>query len=111
MFQTLSISLLITLVVELLFSLAVRLRNRHDLLLICAVNCLTNPAAVFIHYRILYRTNWNLTITTILLETAVIIAEALLLWRFARAINNPILFSASANILSFSIGKLINAFF
>ncbi|NMA12512.1 MAG: hypothetical protein GX933_04920 [Chloroflexi bacterium] len=111
MLRIFGLSLLITVTTELLFAFAAGLRDRDDLLLVCIVNCLTNPIAVFIHHHILFRTNWNLTITVALLETAVIAAEAIFFVRSVKTIKKPVLFSLTANLLSFSAGEMISAFF
>jgi len=100
--SALGISLALTLVFELAFSLICGIRGRCDLLLVLLVNVLTNPAAVLIYH--LYPPAW----IKLPLELAAISVEALYYSRYARGIRHPVLFSIGVNCFSFTLGAVIN---
>ena len=73
---TLLISLGITLVLELGFALAFKLRNKGDLILIAVVNIITNPAVVLLNYLSEQRNQLPHIPIVIALELAAVCVEA-----------------------------------
>lgn len=107
--QGLAISLGITLILELTFSLFWGIRNHHDLWLAVLVNVLTNPIVVFVYYYVrLRRLPLNYGWITIVMEIFAVVTEALLYKKFSRTVQRPWLFSLSANAFSYAVGELIN---
>ena len=97
---TLAISLLLTLLLEEAFALLWGLRGRRELALVALVNCLTNPPVVLLYYA--------LSLPVLLLEAAAVLVE----WRcyrtFSDQLRRPFLFALLANVLSYTVGYLIN---
>lgn len=106
--ETMMISLLLTLLVEELFLLAVGIRKKEDLLLVLLVNVLTNPMVVFLYQAADYYLMVDMRIVTVFLETAAILVEAGYYAKYSRSIRQPLLISAAANLLSYGIGKWIS---
>lgn len=105
----LAISLALTLVLELSYARLWGVRDRHDFLLVAAVNVLTNPIVVFVYYFVWYRRPpVNRGLVTLGMEIWAVVTEALLYRRFARTIKRPWLFALSANAFSYAVGELIN---
>ena len=102
--QSLLISLALTLILELDLALLCKIRDWHDLLLVFLVNLMTNPPVVLTHNLIRLGTP---IVFTIVLEALVVVLEGLCYKYIARSIKHPYLFSAGANILSYSVGLLI----
>lgn len=100
--SALGISLALTLLFELAFSLLCGIRNLRDLLLIILVNAVTNPAVALIYN--LYPSTW----IKIPLELAAISIEALYYIKYSTNISHPILFSIGANCFSFILGTVLN---
>ena len=99
-----AIALFLTIVIELLFALAVRIRNRTDLCIVILAQIVTNPLVVFISNWCLFHTRLHPLIFQIPLEIAAILAEWLIYKSYAKRIARPFLFSLAANLLSYTIG-------
>ena len=108
--KALAISLALTLIFEISFFLAIGKRNKKDLLLVVLVNTLTNPIVVLLYWIIYFNTNWNILLILILLELFAIGTEGFIYRKNAKTINRPFLFSIAANIISFSLGFIIQHF-
>ena len=98
-----TISLLLTLLIELPIAWCMGFRKRSEFILAILVNLLTNPVAVLLHW---------LGIPQIPIEIAVVLTEAgIYLW-FSKdhrwKISHPILLSILANLVSWIIGALIS---
>jgi len=106
----LGISLLLTLLLEVGFYLAVCKRNKKDLLLVVLVNMLTNPIVVLLYWMMYWYTNWNTTVIKIPLELFAIVVEGLYYKKYSAEVKRPLIFSLSANIFSFSTGVLLQQF-
>ena len=104
-FVSLSVSLALTLVLELGFALLWGV-GRRDLSLVALANVLTNPAVVLCHALASLFFPAALLPVTFALETAAILVEG---WLFAGrgGIRFPWGFSICANLFSFSVGLLI----
>lgn len=107
---TLLISLFLTLALETLFCLAVRLRGARNFTLVILVNILTNPAVVLLN-RLLGRIPAlpHALIITVL-ELAAILVEALYYRSRGENIKHPFALSFGANAFSFLTVLLINHF-
>ena len=101
-------SLCITLFFELLAALLWGIRDRKNLVLVCFVNLLTNPIVVFLYYLIWFRTSWNLTLASVILECAAVLVEILMYRKHSKTIQMPILFGILANLFSFFGGEFVN---
>lgn len=105
---TLFISLLLTIVFELLFFILIGIRDRKNMLLVCLVNIITNPPVVLSYYLITTYTNINNSYVKIILELAAILTESYYYKTYALKLKHPYLIAISANIVSFTIGEMIN---
>lgn len=104
MIERLILSLVLTLLFELLYALGWGVRKK-DLLLVFLLNVLTNPLVVLVHNA----TQENgIFLSIILPELAAVTAEAYLLKRCSRNILYPILFAVCVNAFSFLAGLLID---
>ena len=111
MTESLLISLILTVSIEVTLSLLSGLRGEDNIETVIWVNCLTNPVVVGITNSV-YILSQNFiarNIVLAILEIVVIFVEGFL---FKKHINNlkikPYLFSAYLNGLSFGIGLIIN---
>ena len=97
-----TVSLLVTLLLELPIAWCFGLRHKREVLLVVLVNVLTNPAAVLLHF---------LGVPQIPIEIAVIITEAAIYRCFSNdahwKIQHPILLAISANLFSWLMGLVM----
>ena len=110
-FKTLFISLMITLVLELLFCIVAGVRDRKDLFLAVLVNVLTNPFVVSMNYLTLFYTRWNRTLVVGVLEVGAVVVEGICYDKLGRKIKHPYLLSLLANAFSYGTGLVINYIF
>ena len=98
-----------TIMIELIMSLLLGIRNKKDILNVILVNIMTNPLVVSILMYITYNRLFNTTITIIILEIIVIITEVL---TYKKVITfykiNPYVLSLILNISSYFIGRVLN---
>lgn len=106
--QLLLLSLILTILIEVLFAWCYGVRDKKDYLLICLVNVLTNPPVVLIHTWLLVALSYGGFLAKLPLELLAIGIEATLYKKYAKQILNPVIFSIVANVFSFFIGWLIN---
>ncbi len=105
-YSSLGISLLLTLVIELLFALCFRIRGK-DLIIVGLVNVLTNPAVVVLYLLLCrYYCLWDAAVV-IILEIIAFLTEALIYKTVCRSIKRPFLFAFGANAFSYLCGALI----
>jgi len=107
LFSSLGIALITTVLLETGFFLAVGKRDRKDMLLVVAVNILTNPAVVLLYWLAVLYTGFNHILVIGLLEVTAFAAEGRYYQKYGRTFIRPYLFSAAANAVSFGIGLLI----
>lgn len=108
---TLLISLGLTIILELVFALILKIREANDLILVIVVNVITNPAVVLLSYLLLKRTNFPQILVVLVLEAAAVLVEAIYYRRYAEKIKRPFLFSLGANAFSYFIGLFLNIIF
>ncbi|MDR0889789.1 MAG: hypothetical protein LBM28_03965 [Oscillospiraceae bacterium] len=103
----LAVSLALTLALELGFYLLWYRRrfDKKDLLLLVAVNVLTNPPVVLLSYLALRYTGYE--VLTAPLEVLAVLTEGYLYKKYARNIPRPYAFSLAVNAFSFGIGLLL----
>ena len=103
------ICLISTIVIELIMSLLLGIRNKKDILNVILVNIMTNPLVVSILMYITYNRLFNTTISIIILEILVILTEGFT-YKKVLTFNkiNPYILSLILNISSYFIGKLLN---
>ena len=98
-----------TIVIELIMSLLLGIRNKKDILNVILVNIMTNPLVVSILMYITYNRLLNITISIIILEILVILTEG---FTYKKVLTfdkiNPYVLSLILNITSYFIGGLLN---
>lgn len=103
------ICLISTIVIELIMSLLLGIRNKKDILNVILVNIMTNPLVVSILMYITYNRLFNTTISIIILEILVILTEG---FAYKKVLTfdkiNPYVLSLILNISSYFIGELLN---
>lgn len=109
MIANLACSLFLTLIIELIVSIAIGIRKKNDIITIIAVNTLTNPIAVFIATSVEMLGNTILYwITVAIIEIIVFLVEGVILKKFL--IYNKISgfkISLINNLSSYLIGLII----
>lgn len=107
-FHIIEIALFCTIIIELIFGLMLGIREKDDLLTILLVNILTNPLLVSITYLIGLYCGMQ-KIVTYILEVLVIIIEGFIYKKLLYyKKRNPFIISLILNIMSYSIGLVIN---
>lgn len=98
-----------TIMIELIMSLLLGIRNKKDILNVILVNIMTNPLVVSILMYITYNRLFNTTISIIILEMLVILTEG---FTYKKVLTfdkiNPYVLSLILNISSYFIGELLN---
>lgn len=98
-----------TIMIELIMSLLLGIRNKKDILNVTLVNIMTNPLVVSILMYITYNRLFNTTISIIILEILVILTEG---FTYKKVLTfdkiNPYVLSLILNISSYFIGGLLN---
>lgn len=98
-----------TIMIELIMSLLLGIRNKKDILNVILVNIMTNPLVVSIIMYITYNRLFNTTISIIILEILVILTEG---FTYKKVLTfdkiNPYVLSFILNISSYFIGGLLN---
>lgn len=98
-----------TIMIELIMSLLLGIRNKKDILNVILVNIMTNPLVVSILMYITYNRLFNTTISIITLEILVILTEG---FTYKKVLTfdkiNPYVLSLILNISSYFIGGLLN---
>lgn len=106
------ICLICTIIIELIISLIIKVRDKRDLINIILANILTNPIVVTLPFslNILYGIKYYY-ISLITLEILTIIIEGLIYKKYLKYQNiNPYILSLILNISSYVIGLIINRF-
>lgn len=102
--------LLLTIIIELVISLLLGVRDKKDILNIILVNVITNPVVVMSQVLLYLKFGYTIEIIgIIILEILVVFVEGLIYRKvlsFKRI--NPLLLSLILNASSFLIGEIIN---
>ncbi len=106
-FSSLGISLVSTVLLELLLCVLMGYRARRTVLLVVLVNILTNPPVVLCYYLLSVVRGFPEVPVIIVLEFAAVLAEWLCYKFRAGEIKRPFLFSLGLNCFSYFTGLLI----
>lgn len=110
----LAMSLLLTLVIELLVALPFGITKKQSFLVVVLVNVLTNPTVVYTYYVI--TAIWSLTRSTqlwiqLFLELVVILVEASMYAKYTKeqilTIRHPVRYAICANVLAWAAGLVL----
>lgn len=99
---TLTVSLVLTLLLEGLFAFCAGQRTGRRLLLVALVNTLTNPVVVLLHAL------FPSMLLTLFLELSAVLVEGFVYKKCADNIRHPFLFSLAINAFSYFSGELLN---
>ena len=104
--------LLCTIVIEVIFGLIFRIRDKKDILNIVLVNVLTNPIVVSIPVFVMFRYGMQARyIVLIILELLTVLVEGFIYYKVLKYKKiNPFVLSLLLNIASYLIGEVINKF-
>ena len=105
---SMAISLLLTVIIELTAGIILGLRDRQ-LIIILAVNLLTNPTVNVIYHVLCYYTDIHSVIITVALEIIAVTTEWLIYRR--NGFERPFRLSLLLNATSFFTGCLLNIIF
>ena len=106
----LAVSLVATLAFEAGFFWLIGKRGKKDLLLVIAVNVITNPAVVLLYWLAVLYTGINPILVKAALEILAVLTEGFYYKKYGQEIRRPFLFSLAANAVSFGLGMLIQFF-
>ena len=108
MIESLILSLILTVVLELLMSYILGIRSIKDFCVVILVNIYTNPIVVFLSNIVQLMNNVMLYYCSIfILEIGAVVIEALLYKRYLKKTLNPIRVSIYNNIFSFGMGVIL----
>ena len=104
------ISLSMTLVIEVIIAICLKIRDKEDLKVIIFANILTNPVVVFCtNLAFTFGSQITYIVTVIIFEILAVITEYKLYKEFLIfKEKSPIYISIISNIFSFSIGLIID---
>ena len=110
MIESLIVSLVLTIIIELSICLILGIRKKSDIYVVLLVNICTNPIVVYIANCLKLLNNDLLyNIIIVILEIMVVIVEFELYKRYLRIYKkSPFILSLVNNTLSFGIGIIIN---
>lgn len=100
--HALILSLVLTLVLEMLFALVWGVRKK-GLLIVALMNVLTNPAVGTLHFLCVNALGWKV-LPVVILELAAMVVEG---FCCKGVIKRPWLFAVLVNLFSFGIGGLL----
>ena len=110
MILSLVISLGLTIIIELLISFIIGIRNSEDIKVVLWANVLTNPIVVYTANCIkLLNNNLIYNIIVIIMEIMAVIVEYVVFKKYLKfRKKSPIFISSVNNIISFVLGIIIN---
>jgi hypothetical protein len=109
--QVMLISLGLTVVLEVIFVLALKNRDIRLLVLIVLINILTNPPTVLIYTLLTQYGNFSPLYITLGLEMLVIFVEYRYLKSYRENMKYPLWLSIGMNVFSYTAGRIINSIF
>ena len=100
--------LLLTIVIEVLFALLFKVRDRKDILNVILANIITNPIVVILPHYISFNYGFKLyDVILIILEILTVIVEGFIYQKYLKYKKiNPYLLSLLLNLLSYFIGDI-----
>ena len=112
MIESLIVSLILTLIIEVTLALIIKVRDEEDVFTVIFASVVTNPIVVFSVNMINLLDNYVLTRSIIyILEILVVFVEGYIFKKYMKSLKiNPYLFALYLNGLSFFIGEVINIF-
>lgn len=110
MILSLLISLFLTIIIELTVSFIIGIRNKDDMKVVILVNICTNPIVVYIaNCLMLFTNDFIYNIGVAILEMLVVMVEFVLYKKYLKFDKvSPFAISLINNVISFSIGVIIN---
>ncbi len=110
MILSLLISLFLTIIIELTVSFIIGIRNKDDMKVVILVNICTNPIVVYIaNCLMLFTNDFIYNIGVAILEILVVMVEFVLYKKYLKFDKvSPFAISLINNVISFSIGVIIN---
>ncbi len=113
MIDSLVVSLILTIIFEVVYTLLNGIRNQEGLSTIIWVNCLTNPIVVFLTFLSLEVGDVAFSFVVILfLEIMAVLIEGYVFKNDIKSLKvNPYLFSLYLNTFSFTCGSIFNFIF
>ena len=112
MIYSLIVSLILTIIIELSTSLILGIRSKNDVKATILVNCFTNPFVVLIaNLLLIYENKIVYNVLVNLMEVLVIFVEFKLYEELLKDYKkSPFLLSLINNVISYSMGFIINRF-
>ena len=110
MILSLLISLFLTIIIELTVSFIIGIRDKDDIKVVILVNICTNPIVVYIaNCLMLFTNDFIYNIGVAILEMLVVMVEFVLYKKYLKFDKvSPFAISLINNVISFSIGVIIN---
>lgn len=110
MIESIIISLVLTIIIEVLVAIGLGIKNLKEIVLIAFINIFTNPILVCIANITFLLNNYLFHIVVLLLLeiTAFIVEGKLLKYYLGKKLIHPYKFSFYINLISFSIGIILN---
>ena len=108
MLKIMAVSLLLTLLFELVFALLWGLWGRRELTVVGLVNVLTNPPAVLLYHMTTGLFGWPAMGVTAVLEAGAVLTEWACYRACSQQLKKPFLFALLANGVSYGLGLVIN---
>ncbi len=108
MIKSLTISLILTITLEILISYVLGIRKKEDFKIVILVNIYTNPIVVLLSNIVQLMNNKLLYYCSIfILEIGAIVIEAIILKKYLKENINPVRLSIYINVFSFCIGIVL----
>lgn len=112
MIFSLIISLILTIIIELIISVLIGIKDKEDIEIVICANICTNPVVVYIANCVRRLNNvFIINIVIMTLEVMAVIVEFIIFKKYLKFKQKlPLLISIVNNVISFSIGVIINIF-
>lgn len=104
------ICLTLTIIIELIVAIILKIRDKKDLLNVILVNCMTNP--IVVSFPIFFYIRYGVTarkISVIILEIITVFSEGIIYKKYLNYKKiNPLVLSFILNVSSYIIGEIIS---
>lgn len=108
MLKSLALSLILTIILEILMSYMLGIRKKDDFKVVILVNIYTNPSVVFLSNIIQLINNTLVYYCSVfILEIGAVIIEAILYKKYLKEKINPIQLSIYSNVFSLGMGIIL----